>query len=104
MCVQAVTTAHNIPLALRVFKELFIGYNDVPGPSEASRPGVGRGIGGLWGVSSGVCRDLAKPLEIVLFLYGTLRLSARLTHQVHLALPDLHRMQKSQDAFHRLAS
>jgi hypothetical protein len=37
-----------------------------------------------------VCRDLAKPLEIVLFLHWTRRLSAWLTHHVHLALPELH--------------
>ncbi len=29
VCVQALTTAHNIPLALRVVEELFIGYRGV---------------------------------------------------------------------------
>jgi hypothetical protein len=45
--VQALTTAHNIPLALRLVENLFIGYNDVQDDSSASLLGVGRGIGGL---------------------------------------------------------
>ena len=47
VCVQAFTTPHNIPLALRLVENLCIGYNDAPGPSKASLLGVGKGISGI---------------------------------------------------------